>query len=150
MPRLVLALPIIALGLTACTGSTDPATGTVFDNFRNLQSGEFDRQIAAKQAQARSIEAANARSQSRINTLERQRASNASAIAGLRGQVSSLRSQISAARAANAGNAGAQAQLAALNSQVNAVNAELASGGDASIARSELLRIRAAVAALSS
>lgn len=150
MPRLVLTLPIIALGLTACTGSTDPATGTVFDNFRNLQSGEFDRQIAAKQAQARSIEAANARSQSRINTLERQRASNASAIAGLRGQVSSLRSQISAARAANAGNAGAQAQLAALNSQVNAVNAELASGGDASIARSELLRIRAAVSALSS
>lgn len=150
MPRLVLALPILALGLTACTGSTDPATGTVFDNFRNLQSGEFDRQISAKQAQARSIEAANARSQARINSLERQRTSNASAISGLRGEVSALRAQISAARSANAGNPTRQAQLAALNSQVNAVNSELANGGDASIARSELRRIRSAVAALSS
>ncbi|MEM7671232.1 MAG: hypothetical protein AAF317_19270, partial [Pseudomonadota bacterium] len=62
--------------LSACTGSVDPATGTVFDNFRNLNNGEFDRQISSRQAEARAIEAANSQSRSNISSLERQRAAN--------------------------------------------------------------------------
>lgn len=147
-PRTLLILTA-AVGLTACTGSTDPATGTVFDNFRNLQSGEFDRQIADKQAQADAIIAANNRSRQRIGSLEQQRASNASALPRLRAELASVRSEIAAARAAAQGNPARLSQLSALESQARAIDSDVARGGDASIASRELSSIRSAVRALS-
>ena len=147
MTRFLIPLSIIATGLAGCTGSTDPATATLFDNVRNLNSGEYDRQIYAKRAEANSIIAANDRSRANIARMESQRSANASTIASLRGQVASLRSQIASAKASNPG---AAAQLNALNSQVSAVQSDVSAGGDPSVASAELARIRRAVVALSS
>ena len=146
MKRILALSPVLALGLSACTGSTDPATATLFDNIRNLNSGEYTRQINAKQSQANALRGANARSRANIARMESQRAANASTIASLRGQAAALRSQISAAKAANPG---ASAQLNALSSQVSAVQSDLSSGGDPGVAAAELRRIRSAVRALS-
>lgn len=145
---LVLATVALA-GLSACTGSVDPATGTVFDNFRNIQSGEFDRQIASRRAQANAIIAENRRREANIAGLESQRRSNASQIGALRGQVARLDAEIAAARQAAANDPGRRAQLDALSRQAAAVEADVARGGDAGVASSELARIRSAVRALS-
>lgn len=146
MTRMLALMPLFALGLTACTGSTDPATATLFDNVRNINSGEYTRQINAKQAEANAITAANNRARANIGGMESQRAANASTIASLRGQAAALRSQIDSAKATNPG---ASSQLNALSSQVSAVQSDLSSGGDPAVAAAELRRIRSAVRALS-
>jgi uncharacterized coiled-coil protein SlyX len=136
------------LGLVACTGSTDPTTANIFDNVRNLQSGEYDRQIAAKDAEAAAIIANNRASQSRISGLESQSASNSQTIAALRSQIASVRGQASAARAAVAGDPAKLAQLTQLENQINAVQSDVNSGADPSVARAELNRVSAAIRAL--
>jgi len=136
------------LGLTACTGSTDPATANIFDNVRNLQSGEYDRQIAAKDAEAAAIIANNRASQSRISGLESQSASNSQTISALRSQIASVRGQASAARASVAGDPAKLARLTQLESQINAVQSDVNSGADPSVARAELNRVSAAIRAL--
>jgi hypothetical protein len=135
-----------ALALANCTGSTDPTTATVFDNFKNIQSGEYDRQIAGKEAEARSIINANNASQGRLTGMERSRAANSAAISNLRGQISGARAEVARARVKNPG---ASAQLAGLDRQLVAVQRDVESGGDAGVARAELGRIRSAVRALS-
>lgn len=139
-----------AFALANCTGTTDPRDANIFDNVANLSSGEYDRQIEAKNREADAIIAANNATQGRIQNLEGQRAANAAAISSLRGEVASLRAQIAAARASAAGDPAKTAQLAALESQAVAVERDVSGGGDASIARAELGRIRSAVRALSS
>ncbi|WP_434618444.1 hypothetical protein [Tabrizicola sp. M-4] len=136
------------LGLAACTGSTDPTTATLFDNIRNLNSGEYDRQIAAKDAEAAAIIANNRAAQSRISGLESQSASNSQTIAALRSQIAAVRGQASSARAAVAGDPAKVARLNALEGQINAVQADVNAGGDPGVARAELNRVSAAIRAL--
>lgn len=136
--------------LTGCSGETDPRKANVFDNIHNLNSGEYDRQVAAKEAEAQRIINANARSQRNIDQLRRTQASNASTIAALRSEIAAVRGEISGAKAKLAGNAAATRQLNQLSSQLTAVQNDVSRGGDAGVARSELKRIRAAVRALSS
>ncbi|WP_342070364.1 hypothetical protein [Yoonia algicola] len=141
--------PVAIMMLANCTGSTNPAEATLFDNIANLQSGEYDSQLAAKEAQAQAIINANNATEGRINQMESQRASNAAVIASLRGQVADLRAEIGAAKGKMSGNAAATAQLNSLDSQAIAVQRDVEAGGDAEIARAELSRIRSAVRALS-
>lgn len=136
-------------GLVACTGDTDPLTANVFDNIANIESGEYDNQIAAREAEAQAIINANNQSRGRINNLENQRAANVSTIASLRGDIATARAEIAQARARLAGNQAATARLAQLEGQVSAVQSDASSGGDPTVARAELGRIRAAVRALS-
>jgi chromosome segregation ATPase len=137
-----------ALGLAACTGSTDPTTATLFDNIRNLQTGEYDRQIAAKDAEAAAIIANNRAAQSRISGLESQSASNSQAISALRAQIASVRGQAQAARAAVAGDPAKLARLNQLEGQISAVQADVNGGADPAVARAELNRVSAAIRAL--
>lgn len=141
--------PAAFLILANCTGSTNPAEAGLFDNIANLQSGEYDRQIAAKEAQAQAIINANNATEARIGNMENQRSNNAALIATLRGQVAELRAEIGNAKASQAGNAAVIAQLDSLDSQAVAVQRDVEAGGDAGIARAELNRIRSAVRALS-
>ena len=134
--------------LASCTGSTDPATASLFDNVRNLQSGEYDRQIAAKDRQAAAIIANNRAAQSRIGGLEAQSASNSQQIAALRSQIAAVRGQASAARPKVAGDPARAAQLRQLEGQINAVQADVGRGADPAVARAELNRVSAAIRAL--
>jgi predicted nucleic acid-binding Zn-ribbon protein len=147
--RAFFILPLGLVVLSNCTGTTDPGDATVFDNIANLSSGEYDRQLATKEAEAQAIINANNATQARITNLDAQRASNASTIASLQSQVASVRAEIAAARSRASGNAAATAQLANLEGQLSAVQRDVSSGGDAGIARAELSRIRSAVRALS-
>ncbi len=133
------------LAAGACTGSVDPQTATVFDNIRNINSGEYDRQIAVKEAEAAAIVQANDARRSNIASLDQQRQANAGQIAALRSEIAAVQAEIARARAAGAD----AAQIDRLSSQVNAVQADASGGADATVVRSELSRIRAAVRALS-
>lgn len=140
---------VAAVGLAGCTGSTNPETATLFDNINNLNSGEYDRQIAANKAQADAISANNAASERRIAGLRNQRAANNNQIASLRSQVASTRQAAASARSRVAGDAGKTARLSQLEAQLSAVSAEVNSGAaDPGVASSELRRIRSAIAAL--
>lgn len=140
----------VCLSLAGCTGSTNPETATLFDNINNLNSGEYDRQIAANKAEANAILANNRAAERRISSLEAQRASNSRAISSLKGQVSSARSAASAARSAAAGDPAKLAQVRALDAQLASVSAEINSGAaDPGVARSELRRISSAYKAIS-
>lgn len=148
--RCVSSLTALVL-LVNCTGATDPAEATLFDNIVNTQEGGvYDQQIAANKAEAAALEANNAQTQSRINSLETQRANNNAALASLRSQVSAVRSEISSARASLAADPAKTAQLAQLEQQVAAVQRDAEAGGDPTVASNELNRIRSAVRLLSS
>jgi len=136
--------------LANCSGSTDPETANVFDNISNLSSGEYDAQVAALDAEAQAVVNANNQSRVRIDNLEGQRVANSAAIASLRGEISALSAELAAAKARLAADPGATARATALEGQLAAVRADVDSGGDASIARAELNRIRSAVRLLSS
>jgi chromosome segregation ATPase len=134
--------------LAACTGSTDPTTASLFDNVRNLQTGEYDRQIAAKDAEAAAIIANNRAAQTRISGLEAQTSSNNQAIAALRSQISAVRGQASSARTAVAGDPAKLARLSQLEAQINGVQADVNRGADPAVASAELNRVSAAIRAL--
>ncbi|MHA6325219.1 hypothetical protein [Roseivivax sp. CAU 1753] len=141
-------VPTLVLTLAGCTGSTDPETATVFDNMANTNSGEYDRQLAEKEAEAAAIGWDSDDIRADIATLEQQSAANSSRIAALRGQVASVRQEISRARVG--ASASDTARLGQLDRQAAAVQAEIDRGIDPSIASAELESIRAALRALSS
>lgn len=141
----------VVMTLANCTGSTDPATGTVIDNFINTrEGGVFDQQIAENRAEAAALRITNAQTQDRIDAAERQRSDNAATLSALRQEVTSLRAEIASARARVAANANATQQLASLDQQALAVQRDVEAGGDPGIARAELGQIRAAVRQISS
>lgn len=143
--RFAAVLPVFAI-FAGCTGSTNPETATLFDNIQNLNSGEYDRQIAANQAKAQEILANNQAAQSRISSLESQKRANSGAISSLKSQVSSTRSSASAARSKAAGDSAKLAQISALESQISSVEREINNGSASpDIAKSELRRINAAL-----
>ena len=138
------------LVLAGCMGSTNPETASLLDNIKNLSSGEYDRQIAANQAEAAAIKRNNTTAQSEIAGLETQKRANASAIASMRSQIARTRQSASAARAAAAGNQARLDQVSALDAQLAAVSEEVNAGtADPAITQDELRRIRAAYHAIS-
>lgn len=148
MTRQILLAAAIPLLLAGCSGSTDPATATLFDNIQNLQSGEYDRQIAAKDAEAAAIMRNNQASQARITRMEGQSRANSSAIASLRRQIAQARSEAAAVRPQVAGDPVKAARLKQLEGQITAVQADLDAGVDPSVAKAELGRVSAAIRAL--
>jgi len=136
------------LVLAGCTGSTDPATATLFDNIHNLQTGEYDRQIAVKDAEAAAIISNNNAAQARINAKEGQVAANSSAIAALRGQIAAARSAAAAVRPRIADDPAKLARLTQLESQLSAVEGDIDAGADPAVARAEISRVSAAIRAL--
>lgn len=137
-----------AFGLSGCTGSTDPATASLFDNINNLQTGVYDRQIAAKDAEAAAIIANNRASQARISGLEAQSASNSRNIAALRSQIAAVRGQASAARSQISADPSKIARLNQLEGQIRAIEADANGGGDPGVAGAELRRVSSAIRAL--
>lgn len=145
------AMIVLAGSLVAgCTGSTDPATASLFDNIKNLNSGEYDRQIAEKDRQAQAIIANNNAAQSRIDSKQRQSAANRSQISSLRSQVSRVRSQASAARAQIGSDPAKLQRLNALESQLSGIQADVNAGSVSSATQSELRRVSSAISALTS
>ena len=122
---------VVSLGLVAlagCTGSTNPETAGLFDNMRNLSSGEYDRQIAQNRSQAEAILANNRAAEARIGQMERQRAANESQLASLRRQAANTRAQANQARARVAGNPEQEQRVSALITQISAIEQEIAAG----------------------
>lgn len=143
--------PVAAmLGLAACTGSTDPQTASVFDNYRNLQTGEYDRQIAAKDAQAAAIISNNRAAEGRIDRMQGQRAANASQIAALTSQIAAVRAEAASARRQLAGDPAGTARLQQLESQITAIQADVGAGANPAASRAELSQVSAAIRALTS
>lgn len=138
------------VGLAGCTGSTNPETAHLFDNIRNLQTGEYDRQIAAKDAQAQAIIANNRASEARIGQMQRQASSNSAQISALRSQISSVRAEAATARSRVAGDPAKSAQLNRLEGQITAIQADVNAGGDPAVSRRELNQVSAAIRALTS
>lgn len=142
----------IGLGLAGCTGSTDPTTATVFDNIQNLSSGEYDRQIAAGEAQAAALVRQNQAREQELAALEQQRARNAGTITSLQREVAAVRGQAASTRAMlerdPAGNAARLAQLGRLEAQIDSVGSDAGAGVDPAVVRSELGRISSAIRAL--
>lgn len=144
-----LAVLIAAAGIAGCTGSTNPESATLFDNINNLNSGEYDRQISANQAQADAILRNNQAAEKRITNLESQRAANSGAISRLKAQAASTRQTALNARSRVAGDSVKSAQLSSLESQLASVSSEINAGSaDSGIASAELRRINRAIAAL--
>lgn len=149
MKAMRLMLSCLALAAVAgCTGSTDPATASLFDNVRNLQTGEYDRQIAAKDAEVSAILANNRAAESRISGLSAQSRSNNATIAALRSQIAAVRQQAAVARGKVAADPAKLARLDQLENQISAVQADVDRGSDAGVAQSELARVSAAIRAL--
>ena len=140
---------VAAVGLVGCSGATNPETATLFDNINNLNSGEYDRQIASNKAEADAILANNAASERRISGLRNQSAANSSQLASLRSQLASAREAAASARSRVAGDAAKTARLTQLEGQLSTVSAEVNSGAaDPGVTSAELRRIRSAIASL--
>lgn len=137
------------IALAGCTGSTDPTTATLFDNIANLNSGEYDRQIAQNKAQADAILAQNKAAEQRNAQLAAQRNANQSEINALRQQIAEVKAQGAKARAASASDPVKLQQVQALDNQLGAVERDVSSGADPSVVRNELNRIKSAYRALS-
>ena len=146
------ALTISALGcmlLAGCEGETDPSKANIFDNLRNIETGEYDRQIATNDAEVERIISSNRAVRRDINTLETQKVSNSSEIASLRREIASLKTRLNALRSSSAGQANA-GQISALEGQVKAIEADFNAGASPKTLRSELQNISAAISAFSS
>lgn len=146
----LMVLVVSGAALAGCTGSTDPTEATVFDNIRNINSGEYDRQIAAKEAEADAIVAANEARQRNISSLEGQRAANAETIAALRAEIAQLQAEAAAVRASAGSDAATIQQIDRIDTQLVAVRNDVDAGADPAVVRNELGRIRSAIRALSS
>ncbi|WP_298849007.1 hypothetical protein [uncultured Ruegeria sp.] len=143
------AMLVSLIAVAGCTGSTDPTTATLFDNINNLNSGEYDRQIAQNKAQADAILAQNKAAEQRNAQLAAQRDANQSEINALRKQIADVKAQGAKARAASASDPVKLQQVQALDKQLSAVERDVSSGASASVVRSELSRIKSAYRALS-
>ena len=58
--------------LAGCAGEINPAKASLFDNLRNISSGEYDRQISEQNAEVEKIIASNKASRKNISSLETQ------------------------------------------------------------------------------
>ncbi|MEO1108184.1 MAG: hypothetical protein AAFX90_09705 [Pseudomonadota bacterium] len=144
--------PFALVAVTAvagCTGSTDPTTATLFDNIANLNSGEYDRQIANNKAQADAIIAQNKAAEQRNAQLAAQSNANKAEIDSLRRQIADVKAQGAKARAASASDPVKLQQVQALDNQLNAVERDVNSGASSAAISSELSRIKSAYRALS-
>lgn len=137
-------------GVASCTGSTDPSTATVFDNFHNLQTGVYDKQIASKKAQANAIIANNNASRGRIANLENQKRANVSQISALRAKLSRVQAQAASARSQLASQPQKLAQLRTLEKQIAGVRTDINAGAVSAASSAELNRISSAIRALTS
>ncbi len=138
----------VAALLSGCTGSTNPADAGLFDNIRNLESGEYDRQIAAKEAEAAAITRANASLQADNSAKQARTQANAALIAQLQAEIRSLRAESSAIRTRIAADPDRITELDRLDGQITAVEADLAAGGDPNVLSGEMRRLRSAIRAL--
>lgn len=136
------------LAVAACAGSTNPETAGLFDNVRNLSNGEYDRQIAAKDAEAAAIVRNNNASKARIGAMQQQASANANEIQQLRAQIAAVREQAAGVRGQIAGDANKIARLNQLEGQVTAIQADVNAGATPAVARAELQRVSAAIRAL--
>ena len=134
--------------LASCSGSTDPTNANVFDNMQNLQSGEYDRQIAVKDQEVAAIVANNQASEVRISGLSARSDANARQIAALRAKISAVRGEAAAARAKFSDDPAKLTILSNLENQITAVQADVDQGSDAAVAQAELARVSAAIRAL--
>lgn len=139
---------MLAVVLSGCNGSTNPAEAGLFDNIRNLESGEYDLQIAAKEAEAAAITRGNARLQADNNAKQALTQSNSALIAELRSEISALRAESTSIRSKLSGDPDRIGKLDRLDSQIMAVEADLAGGGDPSVLSGEVRRLRTAIRAL--
>lgn len=135
--------------LAGCEGETDPSKANIFDNLRNIDTGEYNRQIAANESEVERIIASNNAAQRNINSLEANKTSNSREIASLRSEIAMLRSRLSALRSSAVGKTNA-AQVSALEGQVTAVEADLDAGASPKTLRSELRNLSTAISAFSS
>ncbi len=143
--------PVVATGflLSGCvTGDTNPATAGLFDNINNLRSGEYDRQIRAKDAEAAAITAANNRSQSNVAALRSERASNAALISSLRAEIAGVRQEISRVRARVRSDPSKVSRLSQFERQLGGVEADVNRGNVSQATSRELSTIRSSVRAL--
>lgn len=148
------SVAVAGVGFSGCTGSIDPATAGLFDNVANFSSGEYDRQIAAGQAEARTAAAQNAQAQQQIAALEAERSQNVRTIASLNSEIAIVRREANATRAGLAADPAANAarlqRLDALEAQIDGVQADANAGVSSDVVRRELGQIRSAIRALSS
>lgn len=133
--------------LAGCSGSTDPATAHLFDNVQNLNSGEYDRQIAAKESEAAAIARSNRTMEANVTAMQGQARQNDATIAALRAEIAAARVDASAMRLRVSGDPAKAERLSQLEGQIVAVEADSATG-DATVLRGELARIRSAIRAL--
>lgn len=147
--KLKIAVGCLIVGLLpGCTGSTNPAEAGLFDNVSNLQSGEYDRQIAAKEAEAMAITQANAAIRADSTSKQASSTSNAALIVSLKEEIASLRAEAASMRGKVSGEPERIAQLDSLDGQISAVQADLNAGGDPSVLSAEMRRLRTAIRAL--
>lgn len=142
------ALGLGSIVLLGCTGETDPTKANIFDNINNLQTGEYDRQIAEQEALAASIAADNQATSAENQRLEGQRQANVSAIASLKREIRDVRALISSTRQQVSSEPEKIAKLNGYQAQLAAVESSVDQSGASSALRSELSSIRAAVRAL--
>lgn len=142
------ALTTCLAGLVGCTGETDPAKAGLFDNLANLNSGEYDRQISAKDAEANAIIANNRASEQRIANMQGQSSANARQISSLRQQIAKTKAQAAAARSKVASDPTKLSQLNALEAQIDGIQSDVNAGAVSSATRTELTRVSAAISAL--
>jgi len=149
--RLMTSTVLIAtISLAGCTGETDPAKAGLFDNINNLNTGEYERQIAQGKSEAARIIRDNNARQASINSLNNQKRANAATSSRLRSQIASVQSQLSAAKAKAAGDPAKLARLNQLGGQLASVRAASQQGGSQSALSAELSGIRKSIRALSS
>ena len=143
-----IAFTILGSSLLACTGSTNPETANLFDNIKNLESGEYDRQIKAKDDQAAAIIANNQAANKRIATLKSTSASNSKNISAMRGQIASARAQAQATRQQIGSDSAKLAKLNSYERQISAIEADVSGGGDPSVGSRELRNVVSAMRTL--
>ncbi|MEA5160685.1 hypothetical protein U5903_07845 [Cereibacter johrii] len=139
---------LIGTALAGCSGSTDPATAHLFDNIANLNSGEYDRQIAQKDSEAAAILRSNQRMQGNIDSMQRQANVNRRTIAGLNQQIASARSEAASVRNRLGSDSIRLGQLNGYERQLAAVEREASAGSDPAVLQGEVQRIRASIRAL--
>ena len=136
------------LGLSGCTGSTNPAEASFFDNIVNLNRGEYDRQIQEKDAQVASISASNAATEARIQGQRSTRATNAALISDLKSAITAARADISRAKQALAAEPAKLQEVNAIEVRINAVARDVDRGEASGGALEQVNRLRQEIRAL--
>ncbi|MCE6951787.1 hypothetical protein LAZ29_12695 [Cereibacter sphaeroides] len=142
-------LMICCAALAGCSGSTDPATAHLFDNIANLNSGEYDRQIVRKDAEAAAIIRSNQQMEGNISSMRSEAAGNRQTIASLRQQIAAAQREAAAARVKVGEDPVRLGKVRGYESQLAAIQNDASGGSDPAVLQSEVARIRASIRALS-